>query len=73
MYIAMYKSTQIMQVSLVLCNVQQYTDFGGFLCILKCANLHRLCRILLYSIMCKITHKLDGSYLRCNVLNTQMV
>jgi hypothetical protein len=31
MYIVMYRSTQRVEVSYVHCNVQQYTESGGFL------------------------------------------
>jgi hypothetical protein len=67
MYIVMYNSTQRVEGSCVLCDVQQYTDRGGFLCTLYCTTVHREWRVLVYFVMYNRTQTVEGSYVHCTV------
>jgi hypothetical protein len=66
-YIVRCNSTQAVEVSYVLGNVQYYTDIGGFLFSLSCARLHRLWIVLIYILMCNSTQILEFSYVHWNV------
>jgi hypothetical protein len=67
MYIVMYNITQTVEVSYVHCNVQQYTEFGGFFCALSCTRVHREWTVIMFIRMYNNTHILEVSYVHFNV------